>query len=136
MSNLHPTHPDRPMRHYLGLSAPLRLVALSNVRAQCSSAVQKLVNDQKYDEAKMEVQALLKKNEKDDAALHCMGRIYVAQDKANDAIPWFEKAVDANDKVSAHHLWLGNSVGEVAQTASKFKQPFMARRIKSEFEKA
>jgi len=118
------------------LSAALGVAALSGARAQCSPAVQKLINDQQYDEAKSDVQALIKKNEKDDAALHCMGRIYVAQDKANDAIQWFEKAIDANPNVSAHHLWLGNAVGDVAQTASKLKQPFMARRIKSEFEKA
>jgi tetratricopeptide (TPR) repeat protein len=121
---------------YLAASVVLATVALSHANAQCSPAIQKLLADQKYDDAKTEVQALLKKNEKDDVALHCMGRIYVAQNKANDAIPWFEKAIDANDKVSAHHLWLANSVGEIAQTASKFRQPFMARRIKSEFDKA
>jgi tetratricopeptide (TPR) repeat protein len=124
------------MRNLLLLSAAVSSAALSGAGAQCSPAVQKLITDQKYDEAKTEVQALVKKDAKDDAALHCMGMIYISQDKANDAIPWFEKAIDANPNVSAHHLWLGNAVGDVAQTASKFKQPFMARRVKAEFEKA
>jgi tetratricopeptide (TPR) repeat protein len=124
------------MRLQLALSALCIAVAASAARGQCSPATQKLINDQKYDEAKSETQALLKKNDRDDAALHCMGRILVAQDNAKDAIEWFEKAVAANDKVSAHHLWLANSVGEIAQTASKFKQPFMARRIKNEFDRA
>lgn len=123
------------MRLPLVLSAVLGAAALSGARAQCSTATQKLIDDKKFDEAKAETQALLKKNDKDDVALHCMGRILVDQNKANDAIEWFEKAVKANDKVAVHHLWLGNSVGEVAQTASKLKQPFMARRVKSEFEK-
>ena len=38
--------------------------------------------------------------------------------------------------MSAHHLWLANSIGEQAQHTNKLKQPFMARRIKSEFDKA
>src|SRR4051812_21188376 len=108
----------------------------ATVGAQCNAAVQKLIDDRKYDEARADVQVALKKNDKDDVSLNCMGRVYAAQDKAGDAQKWFEKAIDANDKVAAHHLWLGNAIGEQAQTASKFKQPFMAKRIKSEFEKA
>jgi tetratricopeptide (TPR) repeat protein len=65
-----------------------------------------------------------------------MGRTYIAEEKAGDAQKWFERAVDANDKVAVHHLWLGNAIGEQAQHANKLKQPFMAKRIKSEFEKA
>jgi tetratricopeptide (TPR) repeat protein len=104
--------------------------------AQCNAAIQKLIEDRKYDEARTDMQAVIKKNDKDDVALHCMGRIYAAEDRAGDSQKWFERAVDADDKVAVHHLWLGNAIGTQAQTASKFKQPFMAKRIKSEFEKA
>ena len=62
--------------HLLLLAA---LVAASDLHAQCSPSVQKLVGEQKYDDARAEVQALLKKNAADDAALHCMGRIYAAK---------------------------------------------------------
>jgi len=104
--------------------------------AQCSPDVQKLITDQRYDDAKAQVQATLKRNEKDDAALHCMGMIFIGQDKSKDAIEWFEKAIDANDKSSAHHLWLANSLGDQADHTSKLKLPFLARRVKSEFDKA
>jgi tetratricopeptide (TPR) repeat protein len=110
--------------------------AAARVDAQCAATTQRLINDQKYDEARADVEALLKKNSGDDAALHCMGMIYVAMGKSPEAIDWFEKAVKANDKSSAHHLWLGNAIGEQASHASKLKQPFLARRIKSEFDKA
>lgn len=103
--------------------------------AQCTPAVQKLVSDLKYDEARAQVDALIKKNSADDAAFHCMGRIYVAMDKPGAAADWFEKAINANGKVAAHHLWLGNSLGEQAEHTNKLKLPFLARRIKSEFEK-
>jgi len=110
--------------------------AAARVDAQCAASTQRLITDQKYDEARTEVDALLKKNPSDDAALHCMGRIYVAMDKPSDAIDWFEKAVKANDKSSMHHLWLGNALGEQASHTNKLKLPFLARRIKGEFDKA
>ena len=119
---------------------PLALLVFAAVAArldaQCAASTQRLISDQKYDEARAEVDALLKKNPSDDAALHCMGRIYVAMDKPSDAIGWFEKAVKANDKSSAHHLWLGNALGEQASHTNKLKLPFLARRVKGEFDKA
>ena len=120
----------------VAFAAALAVAAPSAAHAQCSSAIQKLLNDQKFDEAKSDVQALLKKNDKDDAALHCMGRILETQDNSKDAIEWFEKAIRVNDKSSAHHLWLANSLGDQASHTSKLKLPFLARRVKSEFDRA
>lgn len=56
--------------------------------------------------------------------------------KPDKAESQFEKAVAADPKVGLYHMWLGNAVGQQASTASTIKQPFMARRIKAEFEKA
>jgi len=123
------------MRAFLSSSLALVTTAFP-LHAQCSPAVQKLIADQKYDEARAEAQALISKNGSDDVALHCMGRVYAAMEKPGDAVDWFEKAVKVNDKVALHHLWLGNSLGEQVQHVNKIKQPFMARRIKAEFEKA
>jgi tetratricopeptide (TPR) repeat protein len=104
--------------------------------AQCPQDVQRLITDQKYDDAKATVAAALKRNERDDAALHCMGVILMSQNRSKDAIPWFERAVDANDKSSAHHLWLANALGDQADHTNKLKLPFLARRVKGEFDKA
>ena len=123
------------MRPHLA-SFALLAIAAARLDAQCNASSQKLIDDKKYDEARGELDAALKKNPSDDAALHCMGMVYVAMDKAPDAIEWFEKAVKANDKSSAHHLWLGNALGEQASHTNKLKLPFLARRIKSEFDKA
>jgi len=124
------------MRIQFVLGTALVFAAAVRLPAQCSPATQKLITDQMYDEAKAEVQTLLKTNASDDAALHCMGRIYIAMDNSREAINWFEKAVRANDKSSAHHLWLGNALGEQADHTNKLKLPFLARRIKGEFDKA
>ncbi|MEO7083737.1 MAG: tetratricopeptide repeat protein [Gemmatimonadaceae bacterium] len=123
------------MRRVLLASAAL-CCAAANARAQCSPAVQKLIANQRDDDARVAVQALVKAGPADDAALHCMGRIFVAMDKPGDAIDWFEKAVAANEQSSLHHLWLANALGMQAPHTSKLKLPFLARRIKSEFDRA
>src|SRR6185369_14942588 len=83
-----------------------------------------------------EVEPLIKKNGSDDAALHCMGRIYYARGESGKAVDWFEKAAKVNDKSALHHLWLGDALGDEAQKANKLRQPFLARRVKAEFELA
>jgi tetratricopeptide (TPR) repeat protein len=118
----------------LWLLALLLLPALA--RGQCPAATQKLITDRKLDEAATEVRAALDKNGSDETALHCMGRVLLEQNKSGDAVDWFEKAVKVNDKNAQHHLWLGNALGTEAQKANKLRQPFLARRVKSEFERA
>jgi tetratricopeptide (TPR) repeat protein len=127
---------EQTMRSCIALAAALALPVTSRASAQCAPSVQRLISDQKFDEARAEVQARLKIDDSDDAALHCMGMIYVSSNRASDAVEWFERAVKANDKSSAHHLWLGNALGEQASHTSKFKLPFLARRVKGEFDKA
>lgn len=48
----------------------------------------------------------------------------------------FERAIAADERNGLYHLWLGNAVGQQAPTASAVRQPFMARRIKAEYERA
>ena len=124
------------MRIYRLAFAALVGPAWSVAHAQCSPSVQKIVDDDKFEEAKAEVQALLARNATDDAALHCMGRIYMEMDKPGDAVGWFEKAVAVNDKLFIHHLWLANALGAQAPHTNRFKLPFLAHRVKSEFDKA
>lgn len=48
----------------------------------------------------------------------------------------FARAVKREPNVAEYQLWLGRAVGLQAARASVLKQPFMARRIKSAFERA
>lgn len=114
----------------------LLLAAPAALRSQCPPPTQKLIVDRKLDEAVAEARAAVKQNGSDEAALHCMGRVLLEQDKSGEAVDWFEKAVKANDKNALHHLWLGNALGTEAQKANKLRQPFLARRVKTEFEQA
>lgn len=56
--------------------------------------------------------------------------------KADAAEKQFERAVAADANSGLYHLWLGNAVGQQTTTASTLRQPFMARRVKAEFERA
>lgn len=89
-----------------------------------------------FPRARAEFAAILKQNERDAAALAWMGRIAMRQENSKEAVDWLEKAIAVNDRVSDYHLWLGNALGDQAINASKFRQPFLARRVKTEFERA
>ncbi len=65
-----------------------------------------------------------------------IGRALMDSNKADAAVKAFEKAAAADNKNADYHLWLGRAVGTVAQNASVLRQPFLARRVKSEFERA
>jgi tetratricopeptide (TPR) repeat protein len=97
---------------------------------------EQLFEQRKLDEARSAFQALLAKDKNDANALYYMGRIADAQDKSSEAVGWFEKAVKLNDGSALYHFWLGAALGDEAQKASKFRQPFLARRVKNQFERA
>lgn len=124
------------MRAHHAAVAVALFVAAPRANAQCTTSVQKLVTDQKYDEARAEADALLKKNASDDAALNCVGWILMGSGRSKDAVEWYERAITVNDKVAVHHLWLANALGDQAKHTSKIKLPLLARRVKSEFEQA
>jgi Tfp pilus assembly protein PilF len=124
------------MRTSLAVVATCLFTALNLTAAQCPPAIQRLVIDQKYDSARVEVSRLLKANPADDAALTCMGETYEREGKSGDAVDWYEKAVKANERDPRHHLSLAGALGTEAEKANKLRQPFLARRLKSELERA
>lgn len=81
-----------------------------------------------------EFTAALARNARDTTALYYMGRIVMAEERSGEAVDWFEKAVKVDDNSSEYHLWLANALGQEAQRASKLRQPFLAVRVKGEFE--
>jgi tetratricopeptide (TPR) repeat protein len=112
------------------------LVASALVGGQCTAGVSLLLNDRKFDEARTVTQAAVSANPNDDRGIHCLGVIAMNVNKPREAITQFEHAIKVNDTSSLHHEWLGNALGSIADSTSKLKQPFLAPRIKSEFERA
>lgn len=115
------------------LAIPL---ALSAQTAQPSLATEQLINARRLPEAKAAIDAMLAHDKNDASAMYLMGRWYDAQDSSSKAVDWFEKAVKRDDQNAVYHTWLGNALGDEAQRASKLRQPFLARRVKSEYERA
>jgi tetratricopeptide (TPR) repeat protein len=64
------------------------------------------------------------------------GRTHMRNNQPDRAERSFERAIEKEPRNGLYHLWLGNAVGQQAQSASVVRQPFMARRIKAEFERA
>lgn len=89
-----------------------------------------------YAEARTELEALVRANPRDANATYYLGRVAERQERTGEAVDWFEKAVALDDRRSDFHLWLGIALGTETMHASKFRQPFLARRVKTEFERA
>ena len=97
---------------------------------------EELFTQRKLPEAKAAFEARLKASPNDARAMYFLGRIADAENRNGDAIDWFERAVKREPNSALYHFWLGSAVGEEAQNASKIRQPFLARKVKAEFEKA
>lgn len=118
------------------LTIPFAISAQAPQAALPSPLPEQLIDARRFDEAKVAIQALLAKDKNDANALFYMGRLEYAQGHSGQAVDWFEKAVKRNDNSAQYHTWLGNALGDEAQRANKLRQPFLARRVKSEYERA
>lgn len=94
-----------------------------------------LFKARRYDEARTIFLPVAKAGT-DAVAFFYLGRIAMEQNQVDDAIDWFERAVKAEDQNAEYHVWLGNAYGTKAGHASKLKQPFLAKKVKAEFERA
>jgi len=114
----------------------LVLIALPSILLSQSPSGEELFTQRKYPEARAAFEARLKANPADASAMYYLGRIADNENRNGDAIEWFERAVKREPQSALYHFWLGSAVGEEAQSASKLRQPFLARKVKSQFEKA
>jgi tetratricopeptide (TPR) repeat protein len=114
-------------------AAAFFLLMAASVAAQSPES---LFRERKFDEARTAAKAQIAANKNDANAMYWLGRVAEAEDKGKEALDWFEKAVKIDDKNALYHFWIGNVVGEEAQNASPLRQPFLAKRVKNEFEKA
>src|SRR5690349_21431353 len=101
-----------------------------------SQTPEKLYAERKYPEARAAADAQLKANKNDASAMYWMGRCLYSENKIKESADWFEKAVKAEDKNAVYHFWLGNATGDEAEKASKLRQPFLAKKVQHEFERA
>jgi len=124
------------MRRILATLVLLLLLSPRTVTAQCVGPAQEAFREGRWDDARAAAQAQLKDGPDHAGTFYCIGRIAYANGKSGEAVDWFEKAIKVEGNSAIYHLWLGNALGDEAQRANKLRQPFLARRVKSEFERA
>lgn len=114
------------------------LVAPASSAAQAGTAARgaALFAADDYPAARAEFEAALRRNPRDADALYYLGRLALRDGRSSDAVDLFEKAIEANDADADYHVWLGSALGDEAQRASKFRQPFLAKRVRTEFDRA
>lgn len=123
-------------RTTITLAAACACAASNALGAQCLPAVQHLVNARKFEPARAQIEAQLARNTKDDAAMHCMGRLLMEQGNADEAVDWLEKAVAADEKNARHHEALGLALRTKANQGNMMTQMSLGPRVKTELEQA
>jgi tetratricopeptide (TPR) repeat protein len=63
-------------------------------------------------------------------------RVYFQLELWDDAVRMCEKAVNLEPPNSSYHLWLGRAMGRKAEVANPFTAFNLARKVKTEFERA
>jgi len=96
----------------------------------------RLVDAGRFDDARTIFSAAASTNPGSPVAPYWLGRLSLREEDWDAAIDWFEKAVRMDDASAEYHLWLGRAYGSKAQRASVLKQPFLAKKVRAQFERA
>jgi tetratricopeptide (TPR) repeat protein len=127
---------DQVLRRSLGQVLFAAIVQAPNMSAQSMVRGKQLFDDAKYAAAKTELLAVQRVDGRNAAAAYLLGRIATIDNDGDEAFRQFERAVQLEDGNAKYHMWLATTIGDAAQRASSIRQPFMARRVKKEFERA
>ena len=90
----------------------------------------------KFKDAKTVFEPALKSNARDAAAAFYLGRIAMEERKNDRAADYFESATKLDPKNSTYFLWLGRAYGREAQNANVLRQPGLAKKTRSAWERA
>jgi tetratricopeptide (TPR) repeat protein len=135
-----PTRPTRPfVRVTLVIAALSVSVATTAAQAVPNGHVRRaaaLFERGDYAAAKVASATGLRDGEDAARASYYLGRIALVEDRPDEAVGWFERAVKADAGSAEYHLWLGIALGLEAREAGRFRQMMLAKRAKAEFERA
>jgi tetratricopeptide (TPR) repeat protein len=95
-----------------------------------------LYENKKYEEASKLLKGVLKNDKDYAAAQYYLGRLSYDAKKYDDAVDYFEKATEANNKIAEYFNWLGDTYGTIAQNANMVRQGFLAPKMKNAWETA
>lgn len=95
-----------------------------------------LFNEKQYDESKVIIQKIIDGNGKQAEPHYWLSKIFYFKNDVDNAEDQAEEAVKLEGDSAEYHYWLGACYGKDAQNASIFRQPFLAKDVKNEFQKA
>ena len=90
-------------------------------------------------EARQFFEALHQQQPTNTSAPFYLGRIAYAEKNYEQAVPWFEKAVDNEQCNADYHMWLGRAYGRHVEQMSIFRRLrnlSLVRNVRTHFEKA
>lgn len=90
----------------------------------------------KADEALHALNTTLSHDPDDARAYHLLCRVYFQLELWDNSIRMAEKAIALDPQNSSYHLWLGRAMGRKAEDANPFTAFGLARKVRSEFERA
>jgi tetratricopeptide (TPR) repeat protein len=90
----------------------------------------------KADEALHTLNATVAQDPNDARAYHLLSRVYFHLELWDNAVRMAEKAIALDPQNSSYHLWLGRAMGRKAEDANPITAFGLARKVKTEFERA
>jgi len=104
--------------------------------AAADTEASSLLKAVKADEALRVLKATIAQSPDDARAYNLLCRVYFQLELWDDAVRMAEKAVALDPENSSYHLWLGRAMGRKAEGANPFAAFNLARKVKTEFERA
>ena len=108
----------------------------SVVQAQSIASAIDQYNARQLDQAKTSFKAIKPDNSEYAEALFYLGRIAFDEKKYDDAVDYFEEAIEENESIGKYYTWYGNAIGTLTQSASKIRQGMLAPKVKNAYQKA
>ena len=112
------------------------LAAVALIQGGHQSTAAQLMDAGHFKRARPLVEAALRANPNDAAALNLASQLAALQNNLDSARALAERAVKADPASADHHYQLGSVAGRQAQRASIFKQPGLAGKFKGEMNEA
>lgn len=97
---------------------------------------QDLLRNGRADEARRVLDATLQRAPNDAQAYNLLCRLYFQLELWDNALRMAERSVALAPDNSEYHLWLGRAAGRKAENSNPFTAWGLARRVRSEFERA
>jgi len=95
-----------------------------------------LLKSGRADEAMHSLNSTLAQSPNDARSYNLLCRVYYQLELWDDAVRSCEKSVALEPQSSSYHQWLGRAVGRKAEVANPFTAFNLARKVKTEFERA